>query len=246
MQAIIPVAGYATRLYPLTKGTPKALLGIGGKPILDHILEKITELPDVKEITLVTNDTFYQPFAAWARETNQQQNGLHAAVLNDHTTTNENRLGMIADLQYAFKETGIDDDLVIVNGDNLFRFSLVPAHEKFRETGKPVVGLYGGLSKEEVANKFGVVEVADGVIAGFEEKPAQPKTNLISTGIYFFPKHVISLVNDYLAGGNRPDAPGYFLEWLHSRETVLAHVFTEKWFDIGSFEQLEQARQEFT
>ena len=108
------------------------------------------------------------------------------------------------------------------------------------------MGLYGGLSKAEVAGKFGVVELnGSNLVKGFEEKPLEPKSNLISTGIYFFPKAAIGLIGQFLAEGGKADAPGYFLEWLHTREQVMGFVFKDKWFDIGSFEQLGKAREEF-
>ena len=258
MKAIIPAAGYATRLYPLTRDTPKALLEVKGKPILEHILSKIREVKAIDEVLIVTNARFYENFDYWLEEFQEKHRdfGVKIKIINDHTQSNEDRLGTMGDLQYVFDEEKLDEDFMVVNGDNLFNFSLNVPYELFESqrkasqgkvcAGKPLVGLYGGLSKAEVAGKFGVVELnGSNLVKGFEEKPLEPKSNLISTGIYFFPKAAIGLIGQFLAEGGKADAPGYFLEWLHTREQVMGFVFKDKWFDIGSFEQLGKAREEF-
>ena len=251
MKAIIPVAGYATRLYPLTKDTPKALLEVQGKPILEHILGKLHELKAVDEVFIVTNAKFYENFDFWLEEFEEKHRdfGLKITLVNDHTLSNDDRLGTMGDLKYVFDDQHLDDDFLVVNGDNLFNFSLLAPYKMFadKDKGQVVVGLYGGLTKAEVAGKFGVVQLnGSNLVNGFEEKPAEPKSNLLSTGIYFFPKRAMGLIGQYLAGGYKADAPGYFLEWLHKKEKVFGFVFTDKWFDIGSFEQLGKAREEFS
>lgn len=245
MKAIIPAAGYATRLYPMTKDQPKSLLEVKGRPMIEHIIRKISELKEISEVLIVTNSRFYPAFDYWLEEF-QPKCRLKIILLNDHTESNDDRLGTIGDLKYVFDESRLDEDFLVINGDNLFNFGLEKAFSEFKSSGKPLIGLYGGLSKQEVAGKFGVVEVKGNKVVGFEEKPAKPKSSLVSTGIYFYPKRVIGLMRQYLKEGNKPDAPGYFLEWLHKREEVKAFVFSEKWFDVGSFEQLGKAREEFT
>ncbi len=118
MKAVILVAGYATRLYPLTKNKPKALLKVGGKTILQHILEKIQEVDIINEVFLVSNARFYPHFQEWVAD-------RPIKVLDDGTSTNETRLGAIADLQFAIEKEKIDDDIIVLAGDNLFDFSLV-------------------------------------------------------------------------------------------------------------------------
>jgi glucose-1-phosphate thymidylyltransferase len=67
MKCIILAAGYATRLYPLTKNKPKPLLDVAGKPILEHILEKVSKVTDINEVFIVTNDRFYPCFIEWKK-----------------------------------------------------------------------------------------------------------------------------------------------------------------------------------
>lgn len=96
-----------------------------------------------------------------------------------------------------------------------------------------------------LAKNYGVVKVENNIISGFEEKPSEPKSTLISTGIYLFPKKTITLIEKYLAQGNNPDKTGDFIEWLHKREKIYAYITDKKWYDIGSIDQLEKANKEY-
>src|SRR5690625_2070644 len=131
MKCIILAAGYATRLYPLTKNTAKPLLKVGNKPMIDHILEKVEKVEEIDEIFVVTNDKFYHSFVNWAEDYTVDK---VLKVINDHTTTNDNRLGAIADIQYVIKEENIHEDLMVLAGDNLFDFELMDFVDFYKET----------------------------------------------------------------------------------------------------------------
>ncbi len=242
MDAIIMAAGYATRLYPLTKDKPKPLLEVGGKAILGHIIDRIEELETVSKIYIVTNEKFHTHFEEWcsAYDCNPA-----LEVINDKTTSNEDRLGAIGDKAFAIREKKIDDALLDISGDNLFNFSLQGMHNYFLQKKSAIIGAYNVQSIED-AKRFGIVELdpASKKVLGFQEKPQTPKSTLASIGIYFYPARVVRLFNEYLEEGNNPDAPGYFLEWLYKREAVFGYSFKKPWFDIGSLEMLEQARKE--
>lgn len=246
MIALIPAAGYATRLYPLTKDRPKALLEVKNQFILSHIFHKIEELEDVKKIVIVTNSNFHKKLSDWM---DGYRPFIPTRVLDDGTTSNENRLGAIGDKVFAIEHEKINDDILDISADNLFSFSLKGMHEYFKKKNAPVIALYDVGSKEE-AKKMGIVEIDAGKkIIGFQEKPSEPRSTLASIGIYMYPKSVIPLFENYLAEGNKPDNPGYFIEWLHKKTPVFGYSFKEtpehKWFDIGSFDALEQAQKEF-
>jgi len=242
MKAIIPVAGYATRLYPLTLDKPKALLEVQEKPIITYIIKKIEELQDVDEIYVVTNDKFYSDFKAWSGNLDST---LEVKLLNDKTTSNENRLGQIGDIQFAISKEKIDDDLLVIAGDNLFNFSLLPIYEFFSENQKCVNALYD-IKSIESAKKLGIVKTnADNKIVSFEEKPPEPKTTNVSLGIYFFPKNKVGLIKEYLDKNNNPDKMGYFMAWAIKNHGVLGYLYHEKWFDVGWKQSLDEARKEF-
>ena len=121
MKCLLLCAGYATRLFPLTENFPKALLEVGNRPLLDYIVDEVNSLDEVDEIYLVTNKRYTPHFEKWANEKN---NIKPITVFNDITTYNENRLVSIGDIQFTIEKANIDDDLLVIAGDNLFTFKL--------------------------------------------------------------------------------------------------------------------------
>src|SRR3989338_3712969 len=241
MKAIILAAGYATRLHPLTLDKPKPLLEVKNKPIISHIIEKLEDFP-IEILFVVTNNKFFPPFTEWLSKTSFK---IPCEVVNDLTTSNDDRKGAMGDIKFVIDEKKIDDDLIVVAGDNLFNFDLKKLFDEFNSKKRNLIGVYdvGWIND---AKKFGVVEVGkNNKITGFEEKPEEPLSTLVSTGIYFFPKETIQLLNQYLSEGNNPDQPGRFIAWLFKQVPVYAHHFKRKWFDIGTLETFELAQKEF-
>jgi glucose-1-phosphate thymidylyltransferase len=233
-------------LYPLTKDKPKPLLPVAGKPVLEHILERILPLEDVDGIFIVTNAKFYGHFEKWLAEFKEKTRPLKGIeVVNDGTASNEDRLGAMGDLRYVIKSKRIADDLLVVSGDNIFTFDLRGLVERCSESHANVIGLYDVGSLNE-AKKFGVVALDGDRVVGFEEKPSEPKSTLTSIGIYAYNRDVAGALEDYFKEGNRPDNPGFFVEWLHKHVPVEGRSFQGKWFDIGSFESLKQADEELS
>lgn len=245
MKVIIPCAGYATRLHPLTLNKPKHLLHVQGEHIIDHVMNKLTELHIVSEVVIVTNEKFYEAFTNW-KENNKTNWDIPIKVLNNGTTTNEERLGQIGDIHFALEKENIDDNLLVIAGDNLFNFSLKPSFDLFKEKDE-VVNPIHNIASLNKAKEFGVVQMGEnGIIHNFEEKPENPATTHISTGIYFIPEEKIKLYRNYIEAGNNPDKMGYFLKWLVDNNTaVYGFPHEEKWFDIGVPEALEEAEKHF-
>ena len=245
MKAIILAAGYGTRLYPLTKNKAKPLIEVAGKSMINHIMEKIKEVEEVDKVIVITNNKFYNQFVEWA---NNYNSNIPIKILNDGTLSNDDRLGAIGDINFAVNKENIDDDLLIINGDNIFQFSLKEMCETFKQKNQYVISLYDVKTTEE-AKKFGIVDLDEtSKVIEFKEKPEQPKSTLASIGIYFYGKQIRNLISQYLAEGGNTDRTGDLVEWLHKKEHVYGFVFDkpeEKWFDIGSFESLEQANKEW-
>ncbi len=243
MKAVITCAGYASRLWPLTKETPKPLLEVKGKPIIEHIIGRIKEVPGVDCIYVVTNSKFYANFAKWIEG---KSFGVPVKILDDGTSSNEDRLGQVGDIKFVIDGENVDDDVLVVSGDNLFNFSLLPAFETFR-SGSCIINPLWESKSYKAARESGsvVLDESDNSFAEFMEKSPAPKSTMISLGIYFFPKSRLNFISRYVSEGNNADKMGYFLEWLMKQEKVRGHVYFEKWFDIGWIEALEQARKEF-
>src|SRR3989338_1522161 len=241
MHAIILAAGYATRLYPLTKDKPKPLLEVAGKPVLEHIIENLQQIDQIGRISIVTNDKFEPHFNEWLKDFDAKK---PVEIINDGTKSNEDRLGALGDIHFAIIQKEINEDIIAIAGDNLFELSLQDVHNFFSKRNSNVIVLHD-VKDFELAKQYGIVEVQDNIVANFEEKPISPKSTLASTGIYLFPKKNIELIKKYIAQGNNPDKTGNFIEWLHKRDKVFSFITDKKWYDIGSIDQLEKADKHY-
>lgn len=242
MKGLVLAAGYATRLYPLTKNTPKPLLEVAGKTILDYIVEKMDKVDAIDEIILVTNDKFTGHFEEWVEQADYDKK---FTVVNDGTTTNDNRLGAIGDIQFVIEELNIEDDLMILAGDNLFDFELTDFANYFHEVGTDVITAYEETDEAQV-KRAGVVELDDqSKVLSFEEKPEQPKSNFAVPAFYLYKKETLPAFNNYLNEGNDPDAPGHFIPYLIEKKPVHAFQFEGKRYDIGTADSYERVQKIF-
>ena len=242
MKCILLAAGYATRLYPLTKSRPKSLLLVGGKTILEHILEKVEKVESIDCIYIVSNGKFYPQFVQWVEKYNSSK---VIKVLNDHSTSNENRLGAIGDIKFAIDKENIEDDILVMAGDNLFDFDLRGFEAYYRKVGHDCITVHELNNKEEL-KKTGVVELDENCrVISFEEKPREPKTNLAVPPFYIYQKSTLPLFSRYLSEGNNPDAPGNFIPWLIKHKDVYAFKFKGRRYDIGTPESYEKVQKEF-
>ena len=242
MKCILLEAGYATRLYPLTENLPKSLLPLGDGTLLDFLVRKIEPVEAVDRIVLVTNDRFYGHFSDWRA---QHPHGKEIVVLSDGTTTNENRIGALADLWLAVGAGGVDEDVLVLAGDNLFDFSLTDFVDFFHRVGRDCITAHT-LTDVAALRRTGVVEVDErDRVTGFEEKPQQPRSQLAVPPFYLFRRETLPLIREYLAAGNNPDAPGNFIPWLIGRNEVYAYRFPGQRYDIGTLENYRQAVERF-
>ena len=244
MKVLLLAAGYATRLYPLTLNKPKPLLPVAGRPIVEFILDIIEPIKEVSEVFVVTNHKFTVHFEKW----NKGYSGpKKITVVNDGTTTNENRLGATGDIEFVIREKNIKEDLLIVAGDNIFKTDLA-GFMNFSISKRPSIsiGLYD-VKDLTLAKKYGIVSIdSNNKVTEFKEKPSEPRSTLAAKCLYFFPKEKLGVIKEYLATDYNEDAPGYFLEWLSKKEELFGYVFKgEQWFDIGDKKSYEEADRTF-
>ena len=244
MKVLILAAGYATRLYPLTLTQPKPLLPVAGKPMIEYVLDNLAPIGGIDRVYVVTNAKFAGQFQTWADDYGARAK-LNFTIINDGSTDDSNKLGAIGDLRLVLQRENVDDDLIVVGGDNLFSQSVKAFGQLCREKNTPVLGLYDVGSLEQ-AKKYGVVSVnAAGQITSFVEKPPQPASTLIGIALYFYPRTTLPLIHQYLAEGNNPDQPGRLIQWLYPRQPVFTWTVPGLWYDIGSKETLEEANRIF-
>lgn len=243
MKAILLAAGYATRLYPLTLDTPKALLQVAGKPMLDHILAQADKLDDINEYILVSNHKFIGQFEEWAKTA---PTAKKLTVLDDGTSNENDRLGAIGDIQFAIEKCEIDeDDIIVLCSDNLFTFDLLDYYRFFREKNCDCVCVKQVTDYEEIKGYAVALLDAESRITELEEKPQNPKSDIAVFATYFYTKDTVRLFERYLAEGNKPDAPGYFPQWLYSRKPVFAYKMNGECYDIGTHKAYEEIQQIF-
>ncbi len=245
MKILILAAGYATRLYPLTLTKPKPLLDVAGRPMIEHVLDHIAPIPGIDRVYVVTNDKFAAPFQQWADGYRATKSKLNFTIINDGSTDDTNKLGAIGDLNLVLEREQVDDDLIVVAGDNLFSESIEAFGKFCREKNTPVLGVYD-VGDLEAIKKYNAITVDDGGrITYFEEKPKVPQSTLTGIALYFYPRATLPLIRQYVAEGNNPDQPGRLVQWLYPRTPFHTWRVPGLWFDIGSKETLAEANEIF-
>lgn len=241
MNVLILAAGYATRLYPLTLNKAKPLLVVGGKPIIEWLVDNLSGIPDLETIYVVTNDKFAADFQTWSQSYQKRHPEFKFKIINDGSTSEEDKLGAIGDINFVITHENLSQtSLLIAAGDNLFTNSLADFVEYARNTDVTIAAYDVGDS--EAIKKYGNVSVdAEGILTRFEEKPQEPQGTLAAIALYYYSPAVLSLLRTYLAAGNNADQPGRFVQWLYTRKPVKTFQIKGRWLDIGSKETLENA-----
>ena len=245
MQVLILAAGYATRLYPLTLNQPKPLLPVGGKPMLEHVIDHLAPIKGMDEVFVVTNEKFVRHFTEWSEKYSREKTKLDFKIINDGSTSDADKLGAIGDINLVITRENVKDDLVVVAGDNLFDSSLAPFVEFARSKKTAVLAVYDVGDLEAIKKYNSITLDADGKITFFEEKPKNPTSTLTGIALYYFPADVVAMIKTYIAEGNNPDQPGRLIQWLYPRVPVHTWTVPGRWFDIGSKETLEEADRIF-
>jgi len=245
MKVVILAAGYATRLYPLTLTQPKPLLPVAGQPMIDYVLDNLAPIGGLDRIYVVTNAKFAGHFQKWSDEYRDKKAKLDFTVVNDGSTDDTNKLGAIGDLHLVLTREKVDDDVIVVAGDNLFSEKLSDFGRYCREKNAPVLAVYDVGDLEQIKKYNSITLDTGGRITFFEEKPKNPTSTLTGIALYFYPKATIPKIKQYIAEGNNPDQPGRLIQWLYTREPVYTWKVPGLWYDIGSKETLEEANKIF-
>lgn len=231
MQGIILAGGFAKRLQPLSSRTPKPLLKVGGRAIIDYVVDRIMDVAGIGRIHISTNLRFKEQFEEWL----ESRNLLNATLIVEPSVREEEKPGAVAALA-AITES-INDDCLVVAGDNLFTSSLKPLIERFRNTGNPIVGIYS-LGDKELAKQYSTISVdSDGRIVRFVEKPTDPDSTMIGTAIYILPQKVFPRLKQFARASSDHDSPGRFIEWLYTKEPTYGVPLEGQWWDIGTIDE---------
>ena len=240
MKCLILAAGYATRLYPLTEDFPKPLLKVGEKTILDWLIDDIHTADLIDEYIVVTNHKFAPHFSAWA-----SAHTLPITVADDGTSTNETRLGAVRDIQFAIDTLGLDDDLLIIAGDNLLDFSLTGFLRYASEKGTSCTMRYYEPDENKLRS-VGVSEIDENErLLSLEEKPDQPKSHWCTPPFYFYTKADAARIGDAIKDGCGTDAPGSLVAWMCRHSVLYSMEMPGNRYDIGNLESYETVQKTY-
>ncbi len=228
MKAVVLAGGYATRLWPITRHRPKMLLPIGNTTVIDRVFAELERDDRIEEVFVSTNEAFADEFEAYLAD-----GDFEKPVLSVEDTTGESeKFGVVGALGQLVEREGVDDDLIVIAGDNLIGFDVSDFIDAFEAHDAPTLAAYDVGSRDK-ATSYGVIDVEDDRVVDFEEKPDDPPSSLVSIACYAFPQESLRF-EEYLADGNNPDEPGWFIQWLVEHDEVYAFPFDEAWFDIGT------------
>ena len=240
MKCLILAAGYATRLYPLTENFPKPLLDVNGKTILDWLVDDIDTLGLIDEYVVISNHKYAHHFDAWARTKSQR-----VTVVDDGTVSNETRLGAVCDVQFAIDKLGLDDEMLVIAGDNVLDFSLTKFIKYAKEKGASAVMRYYEPDGKRLL-KSGVVTVDENdLVIEMTEKSPTPATNWCCPPFYYYTREDARLVKLGIEEGCGTDAPGSYIAWLCKKASVYAMEMPGKRYDIGTVESYEKVKKEY-
>lgn len=240
MKCLILAAGYATRLYPLTENFPKPLLKVGDRTILDWLVDDIDRSGKVDEYVVISNHKYARHFIDWA-DTKEQR----ITVIDDGTLTNETRLGAVRDIQFAIEELAVDDDLLIIAGDNVLDFSLVRFIEYAASKQTSCLMRYYEPDEKKLL-KCAVVTVDENDrILKMTEKSPEPETHWCCPPFYYYRKEDTGLISECINAGCETDAPGHFAAWAAARTVMHAMEMPGARYDIGNLESYEKIQNDY-
>lgn len=245
MKAIILAAGYATRLYPLTKNTPKALLPIAGRPMLDWFYDNLAQTGRFDGVYVVSNSRYYEPFCRWADEARKKWPEIPLEVLDDGTKDETERLGAVGDVRFAIEKAGIDDDVMVAASDNFITFSLDGFLAEFERTNCDTLLAWHMPDYEDRKNMAIATLDETGKVVRLHEKPAEPETDIAIFAIYLYRRDTLPMIGQFLDEGNNGDSPGRFPAWLYTKKDMRVWFYPGECVDIGTRAHLEEVHQRF-
>lgn len=235
MKCILLCAGYSMDENLKLKETASSLTLINGKPLINYTIEQIEKIEIIDDIYVVTNGIYYSKFVDWF---NDNQFGKRVKVINDNTSSSDAKLGAIGDIRYTINCENINDDILVLAGDVYFDFSLIDFVNQYEMKNEPLIaGMY--VDDKNILSKSGVLEIENGIITHMQEKPLEPKGNIVSLAAYIYPRNVLRAIDDYLSEGNKTTYPGYLIEYLYKIMNVNVYLIDGKFYDVKTFESIK-------
>lgn len=242
MKCIILAAGYATRLYPLTENFPKPLLEVKGKTIVDWLIDDIETSNKIDEYIIISNHKYFLHFKKWQEGSNLKNK---ITLIDDGTMSNDERLGAVTDIELAIDSLKLDDDLLVIAGDNVLDFSLNYFINYFEKKKHTCIMRYYEDNLEKIKKSASVTFNEDDLVLEMIEKPSNPVSHWCTPAFYIYSKNDSKKVSEALLNGCNKDAPGSFINWLYSRSDIYAMEMPGKRYDIGNLESYNEVNRNY-
>lgn len=239
MKCILLCAGYSMDENLKEKEIASSLVEIKKKPLINYTIESLEEIEEIDEIFVITNGLYYPKFVEWE---NNYSFSKQIKVINDNTTSSEAKLGAIGDIRYTINSENINEDILVLAGDIYFDFSIKHFVKKYHDNKASTIACMTSLNQSDLS-KYGVVEEKDGLVIGMQEKPQNPKGNLISLAAYIYPREVLRDFEYYLSEGNKTTYPGYFVEYLYNIKPVYIYEIVGNYYDVKSLHSIQTLEQ---
>lgn len=235
MKCILLCAGYSMDENLKIKETASSLIQIHNKPLINYTIQELEEIEELDEIFVITNGLYYPKFMEWYKDFSSTKK---ITIINDNTTSSEAKLGAIGDIRYTINSENIDEDILVLAGDIYFDFSLKHFVKKFHDNKASTIACISSLNQSDLS-KYGVIEEENGLVVGMQEKPQNPKGNLISLAAYIYPREVLRDFEYYLSEGNKTTYPGYFVEYLYTIKPVYVYEIVGNYYDVKSLHSIQ-------
>lgn len=246
MKAIILAADPVSGLHPMTLTRPRPLLEVAHRPVIEHTLRNLASIEELNRVYIVTHEQFVSPFERWAETYRASHPGPEIRIVNDGSDGESTSLGALGDLNLVLTSEGIDDDVLVMAGDNLFSINLEDLVTFGRRENAPALATYD-VGNLRHLNEFNSIQTdGQGRITFFEEKSSTPVSTTTAVGLYYYPQSALPLIRRYIEEGNRLDRPGRLVQWMYSRTPFYAWEMPGAWYDISSRETLEEANRVFS
>jgi glucose-1-phosphate thymidylyltransferase len=244
MMAIILCAGFGTRLYPLTRDRAKALLPLGGRPILDYLVDQLLDLPGLTAVHVVSNHRFIDQFENWQHEIQPRINAANIRfhLHDDGASSETERLGANGDLAYVLQKIELTADVLIAAGDNVLQFDIRPIWAQFRQNERNLVMAIREDDPERLKRTGVIVLNEEDQLVGFHEKPSEPISPWSCPPFYFLNQVALQALNPFLTRSDLPDAMGHLIAYLIDKVPVYAFKVRGRRLDVGNIDSYQEAK----
>jgi len=243
---IILAAGFGRRTRGILNNIPKALIKtLGGKTILDHLIEDLTVNCRLKNIYIVTNGKYYQQITHHIK----QYSEVKIQVINDGINIPEERMGALKDLLFAYKKIPYTSETYLVLPSDYAYWQAFSLRDFINFSKKNsnyfCIVAYDVKKKNIIKNRLSCMIIDQSFqVKKFIEKPENPPNTLAGSPFYIYRNRHMKLLENFINEGNLGDSPGLFIPYLlKKKEKVKAVIVQNNLIDAGTPSDIKKVKK---